>query len=154
MSRLQTTIVALAGLLCLAGCGPSVTVTNKTRFIVTVVVSAAGDASVLSPSAGESSTAEVTEGAFKVTVIPNTDWLAWAKLTRKSLNDQLADSSKLSGPQLLEVIQRLKDIAGRMKEYEDTAGKGASCAGVVSSDVDAAAEVTQAADGSLVVVCK
>jgi hypothetical protein len=154
MSRLQIIIVALSALLCLAGCGPTVTVSNNTKFAVRVVVTSSDGSEVLSPTPGESSSAEVSEGPFRVTAIPDADWFAWAQLTRKDLNDRLANPQNLSGPQLLDVIQRLKDIAARMQQFETSTGAGASCGGTVSSDNDASVVVSLGANGTLVVSCK
>ena len=153
MLRLQIVIVVLAGLLRLDGCSPTVTVQNSTRFAVRVVVSSGGQTEVLSPSPGESSAAEVSEGPYRVTAIPDAEWITWAQLTRKDLNEQLANSDKLSGPQLLNVIQRLKTIAARMQEYEK-AGLGASCGGTVTQDSGGVATVSLGADGKIVASCK
>lgn len=48
----------------IAGCAPSVTVENQTSFPVRVVVKAGVSSSVVSASPGESSTVEVSEGAY------------------------------------------------------------------------------------------
>ena len=154
MTRSQISIVAVAALVFLAGCGPSITVQNSTRIPLRVVVSAGGRSDVLSPSPGESSAAEVDEGPYRATAIPDADWIEYAKLTRKVLNDQLANSDRLSGPQLLDLIQRLKDIAARMQQFEQAAGAGASCGGTVSSDSNGQVTVSQGADGKLVASCR
>ena len=132
----------IVGAVLLVGCAPSVVVENKTGFAVRVVVHSAGRSEVVSPSPGESSVAEVV------------DWIEWAKLTRKVLNDQLTNSDQLTGPQLLEVVRRLKDIAARMQQYE-SAGIGASCSGAVSSDGgDGSVVISTAANGALVATCR
>ena len=140
--------------LLMAGCGPSIVVQNKTTFPVRVIVSASGKSEVLSPSPGESSAAAVSEGAYRVTVIPDAEWIEYAKISRKLLNDQLANSDKLSGPQLLEVIRQLKDIAARMQQYESAAGAGASCSGRIAEDSGGVVTVSTAADGKLSVSCR
>jgi len=154
MSRLQIIIVVLAGLRCLAGCGPTLTVKNSTRIPVRAFIAAKDGNSSLSPSPGESSSAEVSEGAFAASAYPDAEWVNYARTTRKVLNDQLADAGKLSGPQLLDMIQRLKDIAARMQEFGKAAGVGASSAGTVSSDHDASVTVSLGTDGKLVVSCR
>ncbi len=154
MKRITTLVIAFITLAWLAGCGPTVSVSNKTGFAVRAIVISAGARSVLSPSPGESSTAEVQEGPYKVVVIPDAEWLDYAKLKRKVLNDALANSDSLSGQQLLSVVAQLKDIAAKMQAFEQAAGSGASCGGRVSEDGGGLAEVSQAADGKLVVVCK
>ena len=137
------------------GCAPTVSVLNRTGFGVRAIVVSRGARQVLSPSPGESSTAEVEEGRFTVTVIPDAEWIEYAKLTRKYLNDQLANSDKLTGPQLLEVIRRLKDVAEKMSQYEATAAKGASCSGAITQEGGSGiAEISVGPNGALVVACK
>lgn len=153
MSRLQIAVLALAALCCLAGCGPTVTVTNNTRIAVRVIVSSNGQSETVSPSPGESSLAEVTAGAYRVTAIVDQEWIDYARLVRKDLNEQLANADRLSGPQLLSVIQRLKDIAARMQQF-DKAGVGAGCGGAVTEDSNGTATVSVGTDGKLVVSCK
>ncbi|MBI5303989.1 MAG: hypothetical protein HY868_17775 [Chloroflexi bacterium] len=154
MRRRISLAVWIALAMLIAGCGPSITVNNKTRIPVRVIVNAAGRSEVLSPSPGESSTADVEPGAYRVTVIRDEEWIAYAKLTRQYLNDQLANSDKLTGPQLLEVIRRLKDIAMQMQQFEQAAGAGASCRGSVREDGGGVAEISLMAEGKLVVACK
>jgi hypothetical protein len=158
MNRLR--LLALLGLIVaaglIAGCGPTVTVGNQTGFPVRAIVASGGTRVVLSPSPGEHSTADVGEGPYTVTVIPDAEWIEYAKLTRKVLNDQLANADKLTGPQLLDVIRRLKEIAAKMQAYERAAGSGSRCSGRVGGEGKEAAFVTvsQDAAGRLVVACK
>lgn len=134
--------------------GPTVTVENHTQIPIRVVVSSGGTSQVLSPTPGESSAADASEGPYRVSAVPDADWINYAKDTRKFLNDQLANSDQLTGPQLLDVVRRLKDIAARMSQY-DKAGSGYSgCSGTVSTDHDGLVQVSIAADGKLVVACK
>lgn len=137
----------------LAGCIPTVTVTNQTGFDVRVLVFWSGGREVLSPSPGESSYAEVTEGTFTAVAVPASDWIDYAKAKRQYLNDQLANMDNLTGAQLAEVVRQLKDIAARMKQYEDTAGKGASCSGSITQEANGIVTISAAADGTLVVAC-
>ena len=148
----------LAGLVALAaladGCLPVVTVQNKTSFVVRAVVTNSGHSQVLSPSPGESSAAEVEEGPYRVTIIPDQEWLDHANATRQFLNDQLAHSDTLTGPQLLEVVRRLKEIAASIKAYENTAGNGAACAGQITQDGGGSVTVSAATDGTILVSCQ
>lgn len=154
MKRLKWIAVILAAAL-LVGCAPTITVTNETSFPVRAIVASKGARNVLSPSPGESSFAEVTEGAYRVTVIPDAEWIEYAKLTRQVLNDQLANADKLTGPQLLDVIARLKDIATRMAQYEQAAGTSSSCGGNITEDNGGALVVISVdAVGALVVSCR
>lgn len=143
--------------LLVVGCAPSITVENKTGFGVTAIVTSGGQRSVLSPSPGESSATDAAEGVYTVAVVPSTEWIEYAKLTRKFLNDQLANHDKLSGPQLLDIIKRLKDIAAKMYEFENaTQGlAGTSCSGKLTQDADSGlAEINLTPDGKMVVSCK
>lgn len=154
MKRISSIVVLLAIAGFIAGCGPSVVVENRTSFPVRVILRASGHSEVLSPSPGESSTTEVFEGAYRVSVIPDTEWIEYARLTRKVLNEQLANSDTLTGPQLLEVIRRLKEIATRMQQFEQAAGSSSGCAGSVSSDSTALVVISAGADGKLIATCR
>ncbi len=153
---LRSGMLILAALL--TACAPVVTVENKTTFPVRAIVSMPGGIrQVLSPSPGYSSSAEGTEstGAYRVTVIADSEWIEYARLKRKVLNDALANSDQLSGPQLLEVIRQLKEVAEAMQRFEQAAGGGASCGGRLTEKVSMGlAEVVQTPDGQLVVTCK
>jgi hypothetical protein len=121
---------------------------------VRVIVTSAGDSQTLSPSPGESSSMVATEGVYTASVIPDQEWLDYAKATRKFLNDQLANSDHLTGPQLLDVVQRLKNVAVQMKQFQDAAGSAGSCSGNVTSNSDGLVSVTTSASGALAAVCK
>lgn len=154
MNRLKIILLLAVLVLLLAGCGPEVVVENKTGFAIRVVVTSADGSEVVSPTPGESSSVSVSEGSYRATAIPDADWIEWAKLTRKVLNDQLANSQNLTGPQLLDVIQRLKDIAARMQQFEQAAGAGARCDSSASSDSTGLVTVSQSPSGALVAACK
>ena len=149
-----TIILATFFIVGFEGCGPTITVQNNTKFPVRAVVSSGGKSEMLSPSPGESSSADASEGPYGVYVVPDEDWINYAKQVRQYLNDQLANSDKLTGPQLLNVIQRLKEIAMRMAQYERAGGSGNGCSGSVAEDKDGLVTITTKADGGLVVACK
>jgi len=154
MSRSQKLLAGLVLALLLAACGPTVTVQNQTGFAVRAIVTTVSGGDVVSPSPGESSSVDAQEGAYTITAIPDQDWINYAQTARKLLNEQLANSDNLSGPQLLKVVQQLKDIAAKMKQFQATAGKGATCRGTINQDGSGGtATVSVAADGSLVVSC-
>ena len=143
-------VVAAVGI---AGCAPVLTVQNDSPIPVRVMISASGNRQVLSPSPGQSSSAEVGEGAYSAYAIPDAEWIEYARLTRRFLNDQLADADRLTGEQLLEVIRRLKDIATRMQAYEGAAGSTGACNGTVSADEVGLIRVAVGADGKLQLTC-
>ncbi|HEV3234570.1 MAG TPA: hypothetical protein VG329_08485 [Candidatus Dormibacteraeota bacterium] len=147
--------LVIGAVVALSGCVPTVTVQNNTKIPVRVVVSnPGGGAETFSPSPGESSNGDLAPGAYTVTVIPDTDWTSYATQSRQALNDQLANSQNLTGPQLLAVVQRLKDLAARMDQMQKSAGAGASCGGSVTEDSAATATISIGADGKLVIGCK
>ena len=154
MNRYKLLFVVCLAALCLTACGPTISVQNDTSVPVRVIVTAQGKSDVLSPSPGESSSADASEGPYSVTIIPDQEWLDYAKTSRKYLNDQLANANNLSGAQLLDVVKRLKDIAARMKQFEDAANSGAHCGGRISQDGGGAVTVSIGASGALVVACK
>ena len=139
--------------LSLAACGPSIVVQNNTSFAVRAVVSNSGHSEVLSPSPGNSSYMAAEEGPYRASVIPDAEWLAYAKATRQFLNDELAQSDSLSGARLLEVIRRLKDIAAKIQQYESVTNVGSSCSGRIS-DADGAVTILIGSGGALVLSCK
>jgi len=153
MKRLTPFIICLIAAGLIAGCGPAIIVENKTSIPVRALVNSAGNRQVVSPSPGESSVADAEEGSYTVAVLPDAEWIEYAKLTRKALNEQLANADNLMGDQLLEVVRRLKDIAARMKEFENAAGKGQSCAGKITSDGGGIVTISVGAEGALVVRC-
>ncbi len=142
----------IAGII--AGCAPAVIVQNEMSFPVRAIVVSGGRRDVLSPSPGESSSAEASEGPYNVTVIPDEEWVAYAKGVRQYLNERLANADGLTGPQLLDVIRRLKEIATKMNEFERAAGSSSRCSGTITSDGGGAVVVSTGASGSLVVTCK
>jgi hypothetical protein len=137
----------------LTGCGPVITVVNKTTVPVRVVITSGGGSETFAPSPGESSFAEASEGKFTVTAIPDADWINYAKLTRQDLNEQLANSQNLSGPKLLDLVHRLKEIAARMDQMQKAAGTTGGCSGTVTQDSSPTATVSIGASGQLVVAC-
>ena len=116
------------------------------------IVASPGGPEAVAPSPGESSSVEVEEGTFTVTAIPDSDWIDYARTKRKVLNDMLANSENLTGEQLLAVVAQLKDIALRIKQFQDAAGKSASCSATASSDSAPIVVVSQGA-GGLVAKC-
>jgi hypothetical protein len=77
---------------------------------------------------------------------------------RSYLNERLANADNLSGPELLDTIQRLKDIAAKMRDYENAAAAaGAACSGMISSEGETYSGIVDiliTAGGSLVATCK
>jgi len=59
----------------------------------------------------------------------------------------------LTGPQLLEVIRRLKDIAARTKQHEGAEGSASACKGTVSAEEAGLIRVAVGADGKLQLTC-
>ena len=153
----RTLIRFLAGCLALAAmadsCSPTIDVKNQTAFVVRVIVSNGGKVQTVAPSPGEGSAVEAQEGPYSVYVVPDSDWLEYAKLVRKDLNEQLANSSGLSKEKIDQLIARLKDIAAKMKSYE-TAGLGASCSGSISQNAGGSVTVgTTGSDAHIDVAC-
>jgi hypothetical protein len=154
MRRLTVILSLVVVAAVVAGCGPAAVVENRTGFAVRAIVTTNdGGFEVLSPSPGESSIADVSEFAYRVSVTPDQDWINHAKLTRQYLNDRLANAANLSGPQLLEVIQRLKDIAAQMKQFKSAGGTSPGCTATISSGGNGNAVISTDPNGGLVVAC-
>lgn len=140
--------------LLLAACAPAIVVQNNSTFPVRVVVAAGDTRSVLSPSPGESSSMEAPQGTYRATVIPDTEWIEYAKLQRQMLNERLKNADQLSGPELLQVVQQLKDVAARMQAYEQAAGSSGSCSGALTEAGGGLVTVNAGADGALTIICQ
>jgi hypothetical protein len=139
----------------LDSCSPDIIVSNNTDIPVRVTITSGGKSDVLSPSPHESSATEATEGPYSAVVISDAEWIAYAQLVRNDLNQQLANSDKLTGPQLLSVVQRLKDIAAKMGQYNKAAKAGAKCSSQVTAQGSGGAvTVSSGANGELVIACK
>ena len=158
MKRPTQFVLAIAAGLLMASCAPGIVIQNSTSFPVRAIIRAGGMTEVFSPSPGESSYAEVREGRYTATVIPDAEWIEYARATRRYLNEQLANSDSLTGPQLLDVIRRLKDIAAKMDQFERAAGSSAvgaaSCSGAVSEEADGLVTVRTLEDGRIVIECR
>jgi hypothetical protein len=148
--------LSLVAAVLVSGCGPSITVYNRTRFPVRAVVTQGKNREVVDPSPGEHSTVDADIGPYRVYAVPDKEWIDYAKLTRKVLNDRLANADKLTGPQLLDVIDRLKDIAERIQQYEGAAGTGKGCAGKISETEPEShsVDIDVGANGGLVATCR
>lgn len=147
--------LCIAAAVLVSGCGPIITVHNRTRFPVTATVTTGERQETHSPSPGESSSMDADVGPYFVYAVPEKDWLEYAKLTQKVLNESLADPSRLTGPQINDITQRLKDIAVRIQQYEGTAGGARTCHGTISeSGAGGTVTITVGADGRLVASCK
>ncbi len=163
--QIVRTLLPLAAIaVVFAGCAPSITVENRTPFDVRVIVNTPAGDETVAPTSGNNSEVAALEGRYNVTAFLDEEWIAWAKASRKGLNDSLADSSHLSGPQLLNVVQRLKDIAGRMQAYESTAGPPTGetprewvrrtwCSGEIPKDSDGATVTITTRYDRLVATC-
>lgn len=153
MKRFVPFALCIAAAVLVSGCGPSITVKNNTRFVVRAVVSQDKHREVVDPSPGESSTVDADEGLYRVSAVPDQEWIAYAKLTRKVLNDSLANADRLTGPQLLDVVQRLKDIAARIQQFESAAGSRSACSATITESGGGTVSITVGADGGLEATC-
>ncbi len=153
MRRVNLVLICLAAALWIAGCAPEVVVQNNTSFPVRAIVVSGGRREMLSPSPGYSSSAEAAEGPYSIIVIPDAEWIEYAKGVRSYLNEQLANADQLTGPQLLEVIRRLKEIATQMQEFEKAAGASSRCSGAITSEGGGMVQINTAAEGQLVAAC-
>ena len=75
MKRKICLLAAAIGLV-LTACGRGITVSNTTLIPVRVVVVKKGGSDVQSPSPGESSFTEAEEGLYRVTAVPDAEWIA------------------------------------------------------------------------------
>jgi len=158
MKRIGLLLAGLCAAILTVGCAPGVVIQNNAPFPVRAILVVGGQSQVLSSSAGGSSYAEVGSGSYQATVIPDAEWIEYARGTRQYLNDQLANSEALTGEQLLDVIRRLSDIAVAMDRFERAARSSAvgaaSCSGKVSSESNGSVTVTASEDGRVFIECR
>jgi hypothetical protein len=139
----------------LDSCSPNIVVSNTTNIPVRVTVTSGGKSDVLSPSPHESSATEATEGPYSAVVISDAEWIAYAQLVRSDLNQQIANSDNLTGAQLLSLVQRLKDIAAKMDQFNKAAKAGAKCSGQITAEGSGGAvTVSSGVNGELLIACK
>jgi hypothetical protein len=158
MIKSRRLLKLLAGCLALAAmaesCGPVVTVQNNTDFTVRAIVMSGESRHVLSPGPGESLSAEAEQGPYSVSVIPDEEWIEWAKAVRDNLNGHLANPQGLSTTQIEEIITSLRDIRHKIQQYEEAAKAAASgddygdqfsvCNGTITEDGGGTVSVTHA----------
>lgn len=153
--RIISLIIA-AGVM--AGCAPAITVENRTRVPVRVIVrQLAAEAmgyyafsTVLSPRPGQSSSVPALgEGTYSVAVANEATWVAYAKEKRFQLEAKLGDPQKLSGQKLQDFIKSMNDIP---KQFESDVL--ISCQGRVGNmDEDILVQVVLA-NNSLSAICE
>jgi hypothetical protein len=148
--------LCIAAAVLVSGCGPTITVYNRTRIPVRAQVFQGKQHAVVNPSPGESSTVDADLGPYVAIAEPEEDWLRYAKLTQKVLNESLADPSRLTGPQITDIVQRLKDIVERIQQYEGAGGRRSSCRGKITEKEPEAhsVNVDVGVTGTLVATCR
>ena len=160
----------------MAGCAPLVEIQNNTPFAVRVAVTSGGSRQVVSPSAGSTSSAEVVPGPYSVSVVPDAEWMDYARTVRTIIGDYAFSAQNLTPDQVFELAKRLADINSRIDAYEKAGVGGNGCSGrTVGFDTSSIAAdpifvlemlmsgetgdmvgevvVNTAADGSMVAVC-
>jgi hypothetical protein len=152
--KLFRLLVVLIACALLVGCGPMVSINNRTNVGVRAVVFAAGQRKqVTSVSPGESSTVELSgAGKYTVGVIQDKEWVDWIKLTRKVLGDLLAQPDRLTPEQIKDVTQKLRGIDAKLTDLQRSSGAGATCSGTVSVDASMV-EVRIGQNGQFVMTC-
>ena len=155
LKRIALYFAGIGAAFLITACAPYITVQNNAAFPVRALIVSGGMSQIVSPSPGEASYPEVPTGPFRAVVIPDAEWIEYARATRAYLNQQLAQADNLTGPQLLEVIRRLKDVSTRIKQYESAAaGRTAiSCSGSVGSEDSGVVVITSTPDGEIKLDC-
>lgn len=137
------------------GCEPSIIIRNNTTMPVRVSLAFLGQLQLISLSPGESFSQDATEGdVFSVLVFPDKEWINYVKDVRKYLSGELANPEKLTELQRRDLIQRLKDIAAIIAQYEKAAKVSAGCQDSVPRDGDGIVQITTRPDGQFLVTCK
>jgi hypothetical protein len=139
----------------LAGCGPYVTLENKTDVGIKFITNVGGEQSATSVFPGETSSATGSDyGSYSISVIPNEDWLAWARDFTNALSDQLKHGRDLTPEDVQRITRNLATIREQMAQFEKLAkDAGATCSGKTSDEKSSVVTVTRSDDGKLIVTC-
>ena len=95
--RIELGLLVVATAVLVSGCAPYITVQNNAAFPVRALIVSGGMSQIVSPSPGEASYPEVPTGPFRAVVIPDAEWIEYARATRAYLNQQLAQADNLTG---------------------------------------------------------
>ena len=144
----------LLAALAIAGCSPSLSVSNATSFEVRAIVAGEGGTrNVHLVRPGQSSSGDIPEGEYSVTVVPDQAWTAAARASRDVLLRRLARPDELGPTEVQAILRELDVLHEKLAAFEAEAATGASCSGTVPADGVGVADVGIEADGQLVVRC-
>jgi len=151
MKRMVWTLLLLTSAVVLAGCAPTVMISNNTDIDVRVLVYPGMGASLIYLHGGESTSLEASEGSYSVHVFSDESWIAEAKEYRRYLVEQLAEPGNLSGEGIMNVVSELQKITDRINQVQ--ASSGVRCRGRVGSEAGGLVEISASSDGTLAITC-
>lgn len=150
-------LISLCALLVLflSSCAPLLRIENETTLGVKALVSIPGSMRqlVTVEPMNDAGLDTIGIGKYIVVVIPDKDWLEYARLQARVLNDLLTGSPNLSPQQANDIKTKLKEIHTALEQYEK-AKSGAACSGKLDSEGFNLATISQDASGNLAISCK
>ena len=152
--RTRALIAALVVAALVAGCSPSLSVSNGTSFQVRAIVTGEGGSrNVHLVRAGQSSAGDVPEGAYSVTIVPDGPWVEAARATRDALVGRLQKPDQLGPDGVADVLRELDALSASLRTLEGAADGEARCLGSIPIDGVGTADITVGDDGRLRVSC-
>ena len=151
MKRTAWVLGLLAAALVLAGCTPTLLISNNTDIDIRVLIVSQGAPGVISLGVGQSMSIDVNEGSYGVGVLADKAWIAEANEYRRFLVESLANPGALTGERIMNVIAELQKISDRINQLKSETG--IMCKGTVGSEGGALAEVNIGPNGEISVAC-
>jgi hypothetical protein len=157
--RRRAMVWALVGAL-VVGCGPSLTVENKTEFAIHVTVRTSKGVDVVSPSPGESSSVDFEGGNFSAVAFLDQEWVNYMTSSRDTLNNLIAGVAsgqrRIDRDELEAVLTTLRTLNSRIATIQGITGEAPSCSGSFNSSNEsggAVIEITYGVDNRLYAFC-
>jgi len=151
MKRTAWVLGFLVAALALAGCAPTLFLSNNTDINVRMMVVSQGAPAIISLGAGESMSIEVNEGSYGVGLFADKDWYEEANDYRRFLVESLTNPESMTGEGIMHVIEELQKITNRINRMKSEIA--IMCKGTVGSEGEALVEVNSGPDGELSVAC-
>lgn len=143
----------LLAVLVIAGCSPSLSVSNATSFEVrAIVLGEGGTRNVHLVRPGQVSSGDTPEGEYSVAIVPDQAWTAAVRESRAALLRQL-DRPELGPTEVQAILRELDALHAKLAAFDAEAATGARCTGTVPADGVGIAEVSLEPDGRLIVRC-
>lgn len=151
MKRIAWVLGFMAAALLVAGCTPTLFLSNNTDVDVRMMIVSQGFPAIISLGAGQTMSIDVNEGSYGVGLFADEAWYKEANDYRRFLVESLANPEGMTGERIMHVIEELQKITNRINQMKSEIA--IMCKGTVGSEGGALAEVNSGPDGELSVAC-